>query len=181
MPTTLSNLQMQALRKDTSLFEASGTTHLDGILSDIQTQLNALPIAGTVAIAAVAADLAAKLPAVSWGTPAAEAAGAIEITLQVTDLQGNNLAAQKVLDVHVADTLYGNDSAAATVVEAVAPVGTILSGSGTAAVKVQTDATGKVRLSVHAAGAVTRYLLARAGYGSPVLNCEATATLTFTG
>jgi len=169
--------------------EAASDQHLDGLLEDLQTQLDALPIAGSVdadaladggvTAAKLASALAAKLATVSWGTPGAEGSNAIEVLLQLVDPAAENVLAEQVFEIHVADTEFGADSGTATIAAADVPIGTILSGSGTAAVKVQTDSNGQVALKVTETAAENRYLSARPCYGSPFLDASATATLEF--
>lgn len=48
MGIELTGAEKIALRKDTSLFEANSPRHLDDVLADLQTQIDALPIAGTI-------------------------------------------------------------------------------------------------------------------------------------
>ncbi len=189
MGIALTAAEKTAINKDTSLFEAASDRHLHEVFTDLQTQLDALPIDDTVDEAALAdgavaadklkADLAALFATVDWGTPGAEAGNVIEVLLQLKDPRGEDVAAQRVFEVHVADTEYGGDSATATIAAAAVPIGTIISGSGTAAVKVQTDSDGQVALAVTEASAASRYLSARPCYGSPILDARDTATLTF--
>lgn len=56
MGIELTGAEKIALRKDTSLFEANSTRHLDDVLVDLQTQIDALPIAETINAAAMADD-----------------------------------------------------------------------------------------------------------------------------
>lgn len=189
MGFSLTDSEKQALRRDTSIMEAASEQHLDTILEDLQGQLDGEPIDGSVDNAAMADDavggaeltdaLADTLLAVTWGTPDGESGNTIEVTLQLKDAKGEALAAQRVFEVHVADTQYGADSGTATIAAGTAPIGTILSGSGTAAVKVQTDAAGQMKLKVSETAAASRYLSARPCYGSPILDCQAAATLVF--
>lgn len=188
MPVQLTTAQKAELRKDLSLFEAAGGDAVD-LLEDLQNQLDALPIDATVLEGAIAdgavslaklKDEVADLIVVpAWGTPDAEAGNAIEVLLQLQDAQGNNLDEQHVVEIHVSDTVYAGDSATATISDAAVPIGTILSGDDTAAVQVQTDASGQIKLEVTETAASSRFLSVRPCYGSAMFDCRDTVELPF--
>lgn len=184
----MTTAQKAELRKDTSLFASVGGD-LPSLLESLQAQIDALPIDDTVETASVQdlAITAAKLASavadlfavVSWGSPGAEAGNVIEIQLQLLDAQGNALAEERVFEVHVADAAYGGDSATATIAAGGGAEGTIISGSGTAAVRVQTSEDGLLDLAVSETAAASRYLSVRPCHGSPLLDASDFATLVF--
>ncbi|HUX17292.1 MAG TPA: hypothetical protein VMW52_12525 [Phycisphaerae bacterium] len=190
MGIALNDTEQQALRRDTSIFEAASEQHIDQILADLQSQIDGQPIEGSVNHAAMADDavdveeladaLADRFVKPTWGTPGAEAGNEIEVDLQLVDAKGENLAEELVLEIHVADTEYGADSGTATIAAGAGAEGTIISGSGTAAIKAQTDATGLLALKVAEAAAASRFLSSRPCHGSPMLDCRNTCELTFT-
>lgn len=188
MGIELTNAQKAAFRKDASLTQAAGGDAAQW-LADLQTQLDALPIAGTILEAAIASgavalvklkdEVADLMVLVDWAAPEAEDANTIDVQLQLTDAQGNALEEQHVLELHVSDTTTGGDSATATISAGDGADGDILSGSGTAAVRVKTDANGHVDLKVTETASASRYLICRACYGSPILDARETVTLAF--
>jgi len=190
MGIALTDEEKAALRRDASIFEANSSQHLDQLLIDLQDQIDAIPVDGTVDADALAAGavtavkladaVADLLVAVDWGAPGAEAANKIEVQLQLDDAQGNALAESHVLEVHVSDTATGGDSATATISDGAGAAGTIISGDGTAAIRATTDASGHLDLEVSEAAAASRYLIVRPCYGSPLLDCRETVELAFT-
>jgi hypothetical protein len=48
MGITLTGAERLALRKDTSLFEAASNRHLDDVLDDLQSQIDALPASNSI-------------------------------------------------------------------------------------------------------------------------------------
>jgi len=189
MGIAMTDEQKREARKDMSLAAAVGF-NIDEALVSLQDQIDALPQDGSVDHDAMADDAVggeeltdafADLVVVpTWGTPGAEAGNKIEVVCQLKDAKGEDLAAQRVFDVHVADTEYGDDSASATISDAAVPIGTILSGDGTAAVRVRTDAAGQIALEVSEVAAASRYLSIRPCYGSPWMDPTDTVELAFT-
>lgn len=189
MTLALTDEEKLALRRDTNIFTSVASTPLDQILADLQTQIDAVPINdsvltakildGAVTAAKLADALLGLLLVANWGTPAAEASNAIEVTLQVQDVAGNDVAGEFVLEVQVADTEYGDDSSTATLTDAGTPNGTILDGDGTAVVRVKTAADGSATLSVGETAAASRFLHARPCAGSPMIDCREVCELTF--
>lgn len=123
--------------------------------------------------AIVAADLDSstiltKLGTVAWGSAGTEAANVIEITGTVNDLTGSAIAAATT-EVEILVSDGANDaepSATATIAAAGTPVGTLLSGSGTATVTMRTNASGQFAIAVTETAAASRYLFVRQGRNS---------------
>jgi len=123
--------------------------------------------------AIVAADLDSstiltKLGTVAWGSAGTEAADVIEITGTVNDLTGSAIAAATT-EVEILVSDGANDaepSATATIAAAGTPVGTLLSGSGTATVTMRTNASGQFAIAVTETAAASRYLFVRQGRNS---------------
>lgn len=94
-----------------------------------------------------------------WGTPSSEAANTIEITGSILDFDGAGLSTS-LADIRVIVTDGAADaepSATAYITAASSPVGTILSGSGTATAVIR-SASGSLKIAVHEASAGNRYL-----------------------
>jgi len=178
---TLTDDLILALRRDTPTFYANGGD-LPQFLADLVAAIAAVPIAGSVLEASIAslAVSAAKLKAdlqdlfvvATWGTPDAEAGNKIEVLLQLTDIAGNDLAASLPLEIHVADTAGGADSATATLSAGATPIGTILAGDDSAEMKILTDAAGQFALEISETAAASRFITCRPCYGSPILDCR---------
>lgn len=116
-------------------------------------------------IADVIADLFAQ---VNWGTAGAEASNAIEVPATVQDLQGNTLAvATTEIEVMVSDSATDAEpSATATLSAAISPVGTLLSGTGTATATWRTSSSGLFTVKVSETAAADRFLWVRGGKNS---------------
>lgn len=116
-------------------------------------------------IADVIADLFAQ---VNWGTAGAEASNAIEVPATVQDLQGNTLAvATTEIEVMVSDSATDAEpSATATLSAASSPVGTLLSGTGTATATWRTSSGGLFTVKVSETAAADRFLWVRTGRNS---------------
>lgn len=104
-------------------------------------------------------DLTAELVGVVWGTPGPESGDAIEISATIQDAEGKALASSVVdVDILVTDGAADNEpSSTATLSAASVPVGTILSGSGTARVCIR-SAAGAFAIRVNETAAANRYL-----------------------
>lgn len=203
MTQLFTTAEQTALRRMALLYEtlrSSEQPHFDELFQSLQDQLEAGLPAGTVDAAMIAADaveaakikdgavtaaklaaaLLAKFAVVSWGTPGTQSPeNAIEITLQLKDLAGENLAGQFVLAVSVSDSDLGDPSATAVITAAAVPVGEILAGDATATVTVRTNASGQVKLSVTDGVTASRFLYAWGCRGSGLIDCAATAELEF--
>lgn len=186
MTISLSTDERIALDQDSPSFRATSERTLAELLLDLQSQATA-HAAALAALASQDADFADLLAALApvavptWGAPGDEAAEAIEIALQLKDGAEESVGEELVFEVHVADTENGADSATAVITAAAVPVGEILSGSGTACVKVKTSATGALSLLVTEAAAGSRFLEIRPCYGSGAIDCRDVAELTFAG
>lgn len=135
----------------------------------------AVPIAG---LAAAVQDLFGYI---DWGTPAAETGNTITVAGQVKDLAGNSLAAVHAFTVRVSDTDAGAVSATATLSAATSPVGTIIEGSGTATLRMQTDSNGAFSVKCSETAAASRYLNVAGTFGTRIFLREfETCQLTFT-
>lgn len=100
-----------------------------------------------------------------WGAPEAESGNAIEIAASCRDFAGN-VFASGLVDVEIKVSDGANDtepSATATLAAAGSPVGTMLSGNGSATVVMRTDAGGNLKIRVNETAAASRYLWVKAG------------------
>lgn len=116
-------------------------------------------------IADAIADLFAQ---VSWGTAGTETANVIEVPATVQDLQGNTLAvATTEVEVLVSDSATDAEpSATATLQAAGTPVGTMLSGTGTATATFRTSAGGLFTVGVAETAVGSRFLWVKTGTNS---------------
>lgn len=120
-------------------------------------------------VAADWADAIADLFAqVNWGAAGAEAANAIEVPATLQDVQGNTLAvATTEVEVLVSDSATDAEpSATATLAAAGTPVGTMLSGTGTATATFRTSAGGLFTVKVTETAAADRFLWVKQGKNS---------------
>lgn len=122
--------------------------------------------------AVTAADLATAVQTlfgqVTWGAAGAESSNVIEITGTVGDITGAAIsAATSEVEVCVTDSATDAEpSATATIAAAGSPVGTMLSGSGTATVTMRTSSSGTFTVAVTETTADSRYLWVRQGRNS---------------
>ena len=116
------------------------------------------------------ASVAALFSVISWGTPGAEADNKIAVELQLKDIQGANNA--KVERIRLT-------SSAGTMAIGTRAKGTVLSGSGTADVIVETNASGAVSLEVTYAQAGTITVIGGATQGSGFVSGSASIDLVF--
>lgn len=125
-----------------------------------------------VTLSELAADFINNIGVVSWGTPGAEADDKIQVTLQ--------MKSPKDVAVNTAERLRLTCSGSATMALKAAGKGTVLTGSGTADVIVETDeATGQFDLEVTDAVAETVTVLAGPTQGSGVVSCRDSVDLIF--
>lgn len=106
--------------------------------------------------------IAPLLVNVTWGTPTAESANAIEVTATITDANGDALSTS-ILDVEivVSDGATDNEpSATATLSAGAVAVGTVLAGSGTGTLVIR-SASGSFKVKVSESAAGYRYLWLR--------------------
>lgn len=116
-----------------------------------------------------AIDIAAIDPvliSVVWGSPGSESSEIIEVAASCVDF--NNVAfASGIVEVEIKVTDSAADaepSATATLAAAATPVGTLLSGTGTATVVMRTNASGLFKVAVtEATATVFRYLWIKQG------------------
>lgn len=109
--------------------------------------------------------VATALVSVVWGTPAAEVANVVEVPASCVDFDGTAFASG-IVDVQIKVTDGAADadvSSTATIAAAATPVGTLLSGSGTATVVMRTNAAGLFRIAVAETAVGFRYLWVNAG------------------
>jgi len=110
----------------------------------------------------------------SWGTPGAEAANTIETEFQLQDMQGDNWGALAI--VRFTCTAPGALSIGA------GAKGTVIAGTGTNDMIVETDATGAFSLLVTDTSAVLVgdiYVMAGSTQGSVPINAASVLTNTF--
>lgn len=126
------------------------------------------PAFGQVVAADIADAVADMHAQVNWGSAGAESANAIEVPATVQDLQGNTLAVSTTeVEVMASDSATDAEpSATATISAATSPVGTLLSGTGTATVTFRTSAGGLFTVKVTETAAADRFLWARQGKNS---------------
>lgn len=112
----------------------------------------------------LSADVADDLIGLTWGTPGAEVANAIEVTGTLTDFLGAAFS-NSLTDIEVLVSDGATDaepSATATLSAAGTPVGTVLAGSGTARM-VMRSASGSIKVKVTETAAANRYLWIKQG------------------
>lgn len=127
-----------------------------------------LNLAGAIAGADLANAVADLFAQVNWGSAGAESSNTIEIPATVQDLQGNTLAvATTEVEVMVSDSATDAEpSATATLSAATSPIGTLLSGTGTATVTFRTTSGGLFTVKVTETAAGDRFLWVRTGRNS---------------
>lgn len=144
--------------------ESSDVTTAQSAADDAQTDADTLKAACIVVAVDDADDVG------SGGTTQT-------VGLQLNDQDGSALAAQHLLTFGgYADA---NGSAAANGTLATATAGTIISGSGTAELKVLTDAAGKFTCTLTNAVDEAVHLIAGPTIGSPILDCRDSDSVTF--
>jgi hypothetical protein len=122
--------------------------------------------------AVVAADLTSAVQVlfgqVTWAAAGAESGNAIEIQAEVGDIAGTAIAAAtSEVEICVTDSATDAEpSATATIAAAGTPVGTLLSGSGTATVTMRTNSSGLFKIAVSETAAADRFLWVRQGRNS---------------
>jgi hypothetical protein len=113
-----------------------------------------------------------KFAKVTWGAPGAEVDNKIEVTLQLKNAVDENLVAVERIRLTCAE--------GATLALKAAGDGTVLSGSGTADMIVETDvATGTFDLEVSFAGVDTITAVGGATQGSGLVSCRDSVDLVF--
>ena len=158
MGITLTGAERLALRKDTSLFEAASNRHLDDVLDDLQSQIDALPASNSIVADMLYEDLQDALPAVTISA-GDEIADKRIFSIQLTDADGNALAARALVRVWISDADYGAPDATGNTV-------TIDTGTeyaeelANAAYRVISNAAGLIEVGVAISGAASRYCLA---------------------
>lgn len=142
---------------------ASGGTGL----SAAGTSGNVLTSTGT-GWASSAPGTTAGLATGAWGAPGTEAANKIDTTLQMKDAAGTNLAvATCEVEVCVSDSATDAEpSATATLGAASTPLGTLLSGAGSATATYRCSAAGQIAVGVTDASVASRFLWIRQGKNS---------------
>lgn len=126
------------------------------------------PTFGAVVVADLASAITSLFAQVNWGTAGAEALDAIEVPATVQDMAGATLAvATTEVEVMVSDSATDAEpSATATLSAAGTPVGTLLSGTGTATATWRTSASGLFTVKVTETGIGERFLWIRQGRNS---------------
>lgn len=126
------------------------------------------PTWGQIVAGDIADAIADLFGQVNWGTAGAESGNAIEVPATVQDLQGNAIAAAtSEVEVMVSDSATDAEpSATATLSAAGSPVGTLLSGTGTATITIRTNASGLFTVRVSETAAADRFLWVRTGKNS---------------
>jgi hypothetical protein len=111
----------------------------------------------TLALSSAAEDALGGLPLLTAG---AEAADAIQVTIQVRDFAGNNLAERREITVILTDTQYGAETATAPDTGVTIDTGTVRKElTAGKQWRLLTDASGVAQLTIsHAAGAATWYV-----------------------
>lgn len=142
------------------------------------------PTFGAVVAADLTATLLASFGQVSWGSPGTETSNAIEVIGTVQNANSVTIsAATSEVEVLVSDSSTDAEpSATATVTAAGTPVGTLLSGTGTATVTMRTSASGTFALKVtETTATVNRFLWVKQGPNSQcyIRATEAPKSLAF--
>ena len=107
-------------------------------------------------------NVTSALVELQWSSPSSEAANTIEITGSMLDFDGAALSTS-VADIQIVVTdgaVDGEPSSTAYLTAASSPVGTILSGSGTATAVIR-SASGSIKIAIHESSAGNRYLWVR--------------------
>jgi len=126
----------------------------------------------SVTIDEMAQAFADQFGSVTWGTPGAEAADKIEVTLQLKNPLDQNLA--------VVERIRLTCTEGATMALKAAGVGTVLSGDGTEDMIIETDvATGTFDLEVTYALVDTVTVVGGATQGSGFVGCKESVDLVF--
>lgn len=127
-----------------------------------------LNLAASIAAADLANAVADLFAQVTWGSAGAESGNTIEVPATVQDIQGNTLAvATTEVEVMVSDSATDAEpSATATLSAATSPIGTLLSGTGTATVTFRTTSGGLFTVKVTETAAGDRFLWVRTGRNS---------------
>lgn len=141
------------------------------------------PTFGAVVAADIGSAIAVLFGQVTWGTAGAETANVIEIQGTVGDIAGTAIAAA-TSEVEVCCTDSATDaepSATATIAAAGTPVGTLLSGTGTATITIRTNASGLFSLAITETAAADRFLWVRQGRNSQcwIRSASSPKSLTF--
>lgn len=111
---------------------------------------------------------------VAWGTPGTEAANVIETDLTLTDVSSDTWSETTI--VRLTCTAPG------TMAIGSGALGTVISGSGTNDMLIETDSSGQFSLAVTDSSAVLVgdiYIMAGATQGSPPLDARTVLTNTF--
>jgi len=126
------------------------------------------PTFGAVVAADIGTAVAVLFGQVTWGTAGTETANVIEIQGTVGDIAGTAIAAAtSEVEVCVTDSATDAEpSATATIAAAGTPVGTLLSGTGTATITIRTNSSGLFSLAITETAAASRYLWVRQGRNS---------------
>lgn len=126
------------------------------------------PTFSGVAAADLVDALADLFSQINWGAAGVEAGNAIEVPATIQDAQGNTLAvATTEVEVMVSDSATDAEpSATATLAAAAVPVGTLLSGTGTATTTWRTTAGGLFTVKVSETAVASRFLWVRQGRNS---------------
>ena len=122
-------------------------------------------LVGAGSIATALSDLLARI---SWGTPGAETSNAIDTTATAQNLSGTTIASTAtIVEVLVSDSATDAEpSATATLAAGTTPLGTILAGSGTATLMIQTSSSGTFTVKTTETAVASRFLWVRQGRNS---------------
>lgn len=126
------------------------------------------PTWSSIVVADLGTAVHALFAQVNWGNAGAEAGNVIEVPATVQDMNGTTLAvATTEVEVMVSDSATDAEpSTSATLAAAGSPVGTLLSGAGTATATWRTSASGTFTVAVSETGTGARYLWVRQGRNS---------------
>jgi hypothetical protein len=126
------------------------------------------PTFGAVVAADIGAAVAVLFGQVTWGAAGTETANVIEITGTVGDIAGTAIAAAtSEVEICVTDSATDAEpSASATLAAAGSPLGTMLSGTGTATVTMRTSSSGTFSVAITETAAASRFLWVRQGRNS---------------
>ncbi|MGH8709756.1 MAG: hypothetical protein ACREVA_00280 [Burkholderiales bacterium] len=187
--TATGTLASSALLASNQLVTGGGAGATPATLGSLGTTTTVLHgnAAGAPTFAAVAAaDIATSVQdlfaAIAWGTPGAESGNAIDVTGTANNLNGVAIAAATTaVQILVSDSATDAEpSATATLSAATTPLGTLLSGSGTATVQFRTSASGTFSVKTTETAAASRFLWINQGNNSQAFVRASVAPLTLT-
>lgn len=135
-------------------------TAVNGHAADIDLGFEGVPQDGAVTAAKLAAAVQAKVPGTNTLTAAAQAATHRDVTIQLKDIAGANVAAKTVARVWLSDAAAGAPTASAPDVGFTVQTGVLLAAiTANKVLDVISDATGVIVVRIDHAGADTTWFV----------------------